>query len=181
MKDHFSNFVSLFVCHIGGLMAGFLSVLILLTPIRMLTMDYQVRAAVSFLMQDAVIFAFLYILYRRTGYSWNRSGESLLPRWVLISLCISPFLVFAVILFSRLQWIFLYFNSSCVIDFLYANLEGSASNGMIGLVKLREEYFVQTILVVFVHTVLYSIPAILGYYYGAKKRSAERAATIHHT
>lgn len=179
MKDRLNDFITIFVCHIGGLMIGFLLILILVTPIRMLTMDFRIRALANFFLQDVITFAALYILFRRTGYSWNRSGEKLLPRSVFINTCISAFAVFAMVLISRLNWVFLYFNSSAFMDFLYANLEGTGNAGMLGIIKLQEEHFPETILTVLVHTFLYIPPMLLGYRCGAKKRSAEREQVLH--
>ena len=179
MKDHISSFITVFVSHLGGVMLGFLAQIIMLNPIRMFTQDFSTRGLLSFLIHDIVTFLALYVMLRRTGYSWNRAGERMLPVNCIVYSCASAILLTAIVLISDLGWSFLYLNTSSFLDFLYAETESTGAAGMLGITTLQEKYYVQTVFVLLMHTILYIGFMLLGYYHGAKKRVAERADMIH--
>ena len=177
MKDHIRNTFYLTVNHIGGIMLGMLVMFILLNPVRMITPDITTRAWIHFIIQNIATFAALFILFQRIGNSWNRAGEKLLPKSVLIGNAIAVLAVFLLILIVNFEFILLYQNTAWLIDALYAD---SAIHNTVGINEMKNTYLPQTTAILAVHTVFYLIPMNLGYYFGAKKRADERAK-LHHT
>ncbi|MBQ8369196.1 MAG: hypothetical protein IJY35_04390 [Clostridia bacterium] len=176
MKDHIRNTFYLTVCHIGGIMLGMLVMFILLNPVRMITTDTSARAWIHFAIQNIATFAALFILFGRIGESWNRAGESLLPKSIVIGNTIAVLAVFLLILISYFEFILLYQNTAWLIDALYAEFSVHTT---VGINEMKSTYLPQTLGILAVHTVLYLIPMNLGYYSGAKKRAGERAK-LHH-
>ncbi|MBQ7931597.1 MAG: hypothetical protein IJ334_11350 [Clostridia bacterium] len=176
MKDHLKTTGTLFANHVYGILLGFLVMFIAVIPSRMISHEYSTQGLIQLIAQEIATFAGLFLFFRRLGDQWNRKDEKLLPTEILIGNGVTALLWCIIVLISRFQFAPLCYQVIHIMDVIH----GAEDVQEIPMEMLGREYFGQCALIQLIHAVFFFIPMNLGYYFGAKKRSDERAK-LHHT